>query len=255
MSDLLLENVSIDTLQEDPKNTRKHNKRNLDSIGKSLETFGQRRPLVVWNNIVIAGNGTLRAAKSLNWTEIAIARVPDEWTQDQAKAYAIADNRTAELAEWDSELLFETLDELKDVELFDVTGFTDDDIEKWEEPSSLEEDSEKKDSAGALLEIMDVSVGEPKHETNYGEIWEVQIPEVDRTHVLVIVNPIKDWPYFVDYLHQDSLLLLYPDPYITHTENAKESNFVMVQSDEYLAGHLLDKHAALFGEETVRLIP
>ena len=61
---------------------------------------------------MVAGNGTLEAAKSLGWTEIAVARTPIGWTWDQIKAFALADNRTAELAEWDDKVLADQLLEL-----------------------------------------------------------------------------------------------------------------------------------------------
>ena len=248
MSELQVESVSIDSLMEDPDNTRKHNERNIEAISTSLATFGQRRPLVVWQDTVIAGNGTLRAAKNLGWSEISIARVPNEWSHNEARAYAIADNRTAELAEWDNELLVYALDELKAADLFNVTGFTEDEMKDLEVPLL-----DGVEDAGEILAIADVSVKEPNYKVNYGEVWELSIPDSYRTHILVVVNPIQDWGSFINFLQADSLLLLYPDPYITHTNAAKKQNFVLVQSDEYLAGHLLDKHSAIFGADSVKL--
>lgn len=112
-----VETIAIDRLTPDPQNARKHGSRNLEAITSSLREFGQRRPLVVatganGESIVIAGNGTLEAAKSLGWTEISITRVPREWDYERARAYALADNRTAELAEWDSDQLVASLLEL-----------------------------------------------------------------------------------------------------------------------------------------------
>lgn len=100
-----IEKVKIASLSTDPENARKHSSKNINAIAASLTNFGQQRPLVVWDNIIIAGNGTVEAAKSLGWTDISIIRVPADWTSDQARAYALADNRTAELAEWDPETL------------------------------------------------------------------------------------------------------------------------------------------------------
>lgn len=117
-----VEKVKIASLTMDPENARTHSERNINAIAGSLNAFGQRRPLVVWDNIVIAGNGTLEAAKSLGWTEIEITRCPPDWTSDQARAYALADNRTSELAEWDSDILAEQLIEL------DSVGF---DVSEW----------------------------------------------------------------------------------------------------------------------------
>jgi len=120
-----VEKVKIDSLDADPENARKHSKRNIDAIAVSLEQFGQRRPLVVWDNIIIAGNGTVEAAKSIGWTDIEITRVPADWSSDQARAYALADNRTAELADWDPELLANQLIDLDSMG-FDMTdlGFS-----------------------------------------------------------------------------------------------------------------------------------
>lgn len=102
--------VSIDTLSFDAANARKHSERNIEAIKSSLALFGQRKPLVVQKKgmIVRAGNGTLAAAQELGWTHVA-ANVIDE---DNATAmqFAIADNRTAELAEWDDEVLASLLD-------------------------------------------------------------------------------------------------------------------------------------------------
>lgn len=119
-----VETVKIESLSLDPGNARKHSQRNIDAIARSLERFGQRRPLVVWNDIIIAGNGTLQAAIGLGWKAIEITRCPDDWTEDEAKAYAIADNRIGELAEWDNETLVGILADLDD-DLVAVTGFDD----------------------------------------------------------------------------------------------------------------------------------
>jgi ParB-like chromosome segregation protein Spo0J len=80
---------------------------------------------------VIAGNGTLMAAKKLGWSEIVVAYTPSDWTFEHARAYALADNRTSELAEWDNDKLAMQLIELDSVgwELNDV-GF-----EKLEPPT------------------------------------------------------------------------------------------------------------------------
>lgn len=139
MNDLRITKVKISSLQSDPDNARKHNEYNVKSIAGSLERFGQRKPLVVTGaGIVIAGNGTLEAAKQLGWSEIFVSFVPSDWTFEQARAYALADNRTAELAEWDNDKLAMQLIEL------DAVGWELDDVgfEKLEPP--IEEFKDKK---------------------------------------------------------------------------------------------------------------
>lgn len=99
-----IEKVKIETLVPDPSNFRIHTTKNLDAIKASLRMFGQQSPLVVGkNNVVLKGNGGLKCMIELGWKEVEIVRSDLEGTQ--AKFYTIADNRSAELAEWDLEQL------------------------------------------------------------------------------------------------------------------------------------------------------
>lgn len=111
--ELLVELVPIADLKFDDRNARKHSPRNIEAIKESLKAFGQRKPLVVSaDGTVIAGNGTLEAAKALGWKQVSVSRVPENWTAEQVRAYALADNRSAELAEWDTSVLANELVEL-----------------------------------------------------------------------------------------------------------------------------------------------
>ena len=106
----------ISDLTADPENARTHDKKNLDAIASSLEKFGQRKPIVVMpTGVILAGNGTWAAAKQLGWTEITVSVTPADWDYATAKAYALADNRTAELADWDTDILASQLIELDSV--------------------------------------------------------------------------------------------------------------------------------------------
>ena len=137
MSNLRIESVLISSLSFDTTNARRHDAKNLASIEGSLRLFGQRKPIVVTGaNVVVAGNGTLEAAKSLGWSEISVVRIPNDWTAEQVKAYALADNRTAELAEWDAKVLADQLIEL-DAVGWDVAEFG---FDALEPPINLNED-------------------------------------------------------------------------------------------------------------------
>jgi ParB-like nuclease domain len=131
--------VLISSLAIDPKNARRHGDRNLESIKKSLERFGQVKPIVIdSNNVVRAGNGTLTAAIALGWDKISV--IQSDLPAAELAAYAVADNRTAELAEWDDGMLAETLKELQaaDDALLAATGFSDEDFAKLLEPAAME---------------------------------------------------------------------------------------------------------------------
>ncbi len=134
-----LEKRSVKDLSSDPANARKHSDRNIESIMASLRRFGQQKPIVVdLSNVVRAGNGTLEAAKRLGWETIAV--VQSDLTGADMSAYAIADNRTAELAEWDDEILKATLEGLDDA-LRDAAGFDLKELDEiLKEPQEVTED-------------------------------------------------------------------------------------------------------------------
>ena len=111
--------VPIDQVEPDPRNARTHSEQNVAAIAASLKRFGQRRPLVAnrRNGQIEAGHGLLEAAKTLGWTELAVV-----WVDDDPRAqsgFSIADNRTAELAEWDNDRLAILLADLRNDDQFD----------------------------------------------------------------------------------------------------------------------------------------
>ena len=125
--------ISIDDLRHDPNNARSHDEKNLQSVQKSLEAFGQQKPIVIDSEkTIIAGNATAKAASMLGWKKIQA--IQTNLSGKEAAAFAIADNRTAELAEWDFSQLGKTFEELAlNPELLGATGFDLDDIDQaWQ---------------------------------------------------------------------------------------------------------------------------
>jgi DNA modification methylase len=97
----------------DPANARRHPELNIEAIKGSLRVYGQRKPVVVnrRTGTIEAGNGTLEAALALGWSHLAAVYVDDD--PMTAAGFSIADNRTAELAEWDRAALDKLLGEIK----------------------------------------------------------------------------------------------------------------------------------------------
>lgn len=120
-----IESLAIEALTPDPTNARQHDEKNLKAIEGSLTMFGQRKPIVITEaGVIVAGNGTVAAAKNLGWEKIDAVRVPADWTADQVKAFALADNRTAELGKWDTKVLNAQLLEFVESELdIEALGF------------------------------------------------------------------------------------------------------------------------------------
>ena len=102
------------------KNNPRKNDKAVDAVAASIKAFGFKQPVVIDDNgEIIAGHTRLKAAKKLGIKTVPCI-VADDLTPEQIKAYRLADNKTAELAEWDMDLLPLELDDLQE---FDMTLF------------------------------------------------------------------------------------------------------------------------------------
>jgi len=159
---MTVESVAIASLSADPANARKHGQRNLDAIAASLRRFGQQKPIVVDSQgVVRAGNGQLAAARALGWTHIRVVR--SDLPATELTAFAIADNRTAELAEWDAEILAGLL---ANPELGDV-GFTDEEMKRFADAAG----EDREGASGDIRESFEV-VAECRDEQQQKELYE-----------------------------------------------------------------------------------
>ncbi len=117
---------ALSELKPYPGNARKHSSKHIKQIARSIETFDWTLPILVDDSgMIIAGHGRLEAAKFLGLSEVPTIALSD-LTEAQVQAYGIADNRLAELAEWDDEILAQELKVLSDLDLdfeLPVIGF------------------------------------------------------------------------------------------------------------------------------------
>ena len=161
-----IKTVAVNSISQDPANLRKHGERNIDAIVASLRKFGQQHPIVIDSKgIILSGNGRYMAAVKLGWHEIDV--VESDLTGSSATAYAIADNRTAELAEWDTTALAETLRALQSEEFdTDAAGYSESEIDALVEGLGSE-------LLGADKEIVEDEVPEPPVDpiTKAGDLW------------------------------------------------------------------------------------
>ncbi len=115
-----------DTLRPSPRNARTHTRGQIEKIARSIETFGWTNPVLVdADNTIIAGHGRVEAAKLLGLDAVPTIRL-EHMTPEQVRAYVIADNKLAELAGWDDEILALEFEALLDLDLgfdLEITGF------------------------------------------------------------------------------------------------------------------------------------
>ena len=116
-----VQQVKIEKVKPYDKNPRK-NKAAVDYVANSIKEFGFQQPIVVDKDmVVIAGHTRLKAAKKLKIKEVPVV-IADNLTEEQVKAYRLADNKTAEKAEWDFDLLTDELLSLQELD-FDMEQF------------------------------------------------------------------------------------------------------------------------------------
>ena len=116
----------IDRLKANPRHARTHTAKQIDQIAASIRQFGFTNPVLIdADGVIVAGHGRVEAAKQLGMSEVPTIRL-DHLSEDEKRAYLIADNRLAELAEWDEEILAIELGHLSEIDLdfeVELTGF------------------------------------------------------------------------------------------------------------------------------------
>ncbi|PJE80679.1 DNA adenine methyltransferase YhdJ [invertebrate metagenome] len=120
--------VSLKSLLPYDRNAKLHPKAQVDQIAESIRRFGFNNPVLVdGDHTIIAGHGRVMAARHLGLDEIPVV-VLSHLSDDEKRAYMLADNRIAEAGGWDSDLLSMELSDLKAIGMdLKVTGFTDHD--------------------------------------------------------------------------------------------------------------------------------
>ena len=119
-----IELIQTDSLTPYKGNARTHSRRQIRQIGKSITRFGFTNPVLIDDNgEIIAGHGRVEAAKLLGLTAVPALRL-SHLSDTEKRAYVTADNRLAELAGWDKEILAIELQGLLDLNFeVELTGF------------------------------------------------------------------------------------------------------------------------------------
>lgn len=118
--------LPLGSIVPDPNNPRSHSSAQIDAIARSIEAFGFNAPILVDKaNRVVAGHGRYEAAKRLNLGDVPVIRL-EHLSEQQAKAYMLADNKLTDRSSWDDRKVAIVLKELSDIVLdfeIEATGF------------------------------------------------------------------------------------------------------------------------------------
>jgi len=119
-----IEHLSTNTLKPYAGNARTHSPKQIKQIAQSIERFGFNNPVLIDDNFqIIAGHGRMQAAQQLELETVPCVRL-SHLSESDKRAYVLADNRLAEKANWDNEILAIELKHLADIGFdIDLTGF------------------------------------------------------------------------------------------------------------------------------------
>ena len=225
--ELKIEYLPIKALKPYEKNTRKHQKKDVDNIARSIEKFGMNDPIGIWkDNIIVEGHGRLLACKQLGMTEVPCVRL-DHLTDEQRREYAIAHNATAELSKWDFDILPDELAEI------DLSNFSFDfGIEDEEEEDEIVEDE--------APEVDD----ENEPITKLGDIWQLGRHRLmcgdstDKATVELLMDGKKadmvftDPPYGIDVVQGDKIGGDKPFGSVGGNNIVKANKYMAIKGDE-----------------------
>ena len=147
---LKIEYLPVTELKPYENNARKHAEADVEAIKKSIKEFGFNDPIGIWHDTIVEGHGRLLAAQELEMLEVPVIRL-DHMTDEERRAYALAHNKTAELSEWDFEMLDTELEDIFDIDMSQF-GF---DISADDEPIEIIED-EVPETAPSMVRLGDI---------------------------------------------------------------------------------------------------
>lgn len=200
MTPRIITNQEINSLSPDTNNARTHSAKQIRQIAGSIKEFGFNNPVLVdRSNTIVAGHGRVEAAKTLGMTSLPTIRLED-LSPEQIRAYVIADNRLAELAGWDREILateFQSLLELDcDLDLT-LTGFEMPEIDLMIEGIG-DEDTEEDDD---IPDVKDTGAVV----TRPGDIWLIG------PHRLICADALAEASY-AKLLEGEKAQMIFSDP-------------------------------------------
>lgn len=149
-----IKNINIKKLKPYEKNPRK-NKKAVEAVANSIKEFGFKVPIVIdKENVIVCGHTRFKAAQKLGLEAVPCV-IADDLSEEQIKAFRLADNKTAELAEWDFDLLEDEILNIENIDLSNL-GFevADKNIDEIIEDGFCEElNTEPKAKLGDLYKL------------------------------------------------------------------------------------------------------
>jgi len=215
-----LEKIAIADLKPHDRNPRTHSKRQVEQIADSIRRFGFTNPVLVdASNQVVAGHGRIEAAKKLGMSSVPVLRL-EHMTEAEKRAYVIADNRLAELAGWDNNLLALELAAIAELDSefeLPLTGFDQAEIEALLNGLDGEAEGEGEVVIDASAPIV----------TRVGDMWQLG------RHA-IICGDATDPAVFNKLLGDQKAQMVFTDPPYNVPVNGHICGLGKIQHDEFV---------------------
>lgn len=227
-------------------NERTHPPDQIQLLANLLLKFGPDQPIVVdEHGVILKGHGRREAALSAGMTKFPVVQRRGLSDHDKT-ALRISDNQSGLLAGWNHALVQTGLKTLETAGYdLNLLGFSQ--VELTGFRSELVNEIEEEKQRGALLELVNITIAEPRHQVERGDHYVLG----DRHHLLC-QSVISGWPTWAPLLKDDALFCPYPGVFVPFGNKAKTHVLVLVQGDPYIAGHILDRWVEANGKKSVR---
>jgi hypothetical protein len=257
MNKLTIEERKVSDLIPSARNARTHSDAQVAEIAGSIKEFGWTNPVLIdGSDGIIAGHGRVLAARMLKRKTvpcIVLAHLSDA----QRRAYMIADNKLALNAGWDDDMLRAELRALAE-ESFDLTltGFSADELRDL----SVDPHHAEGGSAGAngstpardLLGLVNVTIEEPRTKCEDGDCF--RLTRDGLAHILHVGSVLDGYETWSASMRAGSRFCPYPGVFVLLSPGAGESHLVLVQPDNYIAGHIVDRFVDVYGQDAAERV-
>lgn len=246
--------ADMSDFRSDPENMNLHTQRGQAMVTQSQQKRGYARPaFAAKDGTVLGGNlSTMEVAADIGLGKgkvfvvetdgkipIIHRRTDIESGSEKAVLLAAEDNHSAVVSiNLDPEML--AIHKERGIDFGGI--FT----EKEEVDILAASGGDDQKSDGSLLSLLDVSIGEPRHEVEQGQVWRIG------DHVLICCDVLTEWQLWLPYLNADDVMFApYPGVFVPLSLKADEYKMVMVQPDPYIAGHILDRYEDVKGAKSI----
>jgi hypothetical protein len=261
----LVEFTEIDPEQllANPNNWRIHPNHQREALASVIDEVGFVDPVIVQAGTDLVIDGHLRTALAISEGQPTIPIQYVDLDDEEANYVLMSLDPIGSLAVTDKEKLEELRDlvDLEDGPALDMVNRLIEQDQHFHygtmesEPDDQDDTAEAEDQPvdkGKLLDLMDITIDEPKTQTHKGQVWELKRP-TGAPHLLFTSALIDGWQTWAPELTEGDLFVAFPGTFAPLSLRAEKHRLVMVQPALYVAGHILDRWIDVHGPESVRL--